>query len=31
MRETAVDIFNISLFYYVHCASNEPSQTHLPW
>lgn len=30
MRETAVDIFNISLFYYVHCASNEPSQT-LPW
>ena len=30
MRETAVDIFNICLFYYVHCASNEPSQT-LPW
>ena len=22
-----VDIFNICLFYYVHCASNEPSQT----
>ena len=27
MRETAVDIFNISLFSYVHCASNEPAQT----